>query len=661
VLVVILALPWAAEGIKRQDSARKQVGDLLTLAKEYNCLRKCTFSEAYMPYSLEPSGTKNITNDFGGCSSLAEALWAVCECQNSGWTLVSIPKLSKDQVFVSHSMVEVPYMSFEIADFEPGTTSPQKATTNHIRFFSPRGILRMLHWEAVLPDGLVFEHILSEEIIRDVLVSTHQEKTICVRTLAKLPIAYDYGQVLAEVAFGQLLCMSRKKTCGFGYVPIIVELCKVPSLCFPRRLSGIIRELFARMDSLDPYVLQTMVNWHTYHLMHVELNWPWEKWSSIIENELAINKRHFCCLVLDKLTRLLPYERVFESIARRAKSMTTVMPPKMRTVKKNRNTDEIEEDGLIGSEANLLLDQVTTNSNWQTLLNHIETITVPRLGGDRNFAVRALTLCLAHMGAKALSFLTRRLERYGQALARFVSGTGAEGAGMVLDTIMSYWGDSPQKMLQALECLQVLYIVQDIEILIWCLRYITKANPRDDFKYLIMWQALYQCVSKVSVRTASCRMGRQNKTENTVKTRVGISETRAIQLTNRQIKKPQLNEGGKVGLYAWKLSRELLTQIESKELEFISNLVDAFTDAEKRNQTSPRNPQRNRFPAANLNYSSHSGPHYAHFKLSESSKWFKVFCREHLTTVSLLFKTKTKCKTYQARAIFAALEGCFRI
>jgi hypothetical protein len=99
----------------------------------------------------------------------------------------------------------------------------------------------------------------------------------------------------------------------------MVNLGKILHLKFPQNLSKIVRELYARMGSLDPFVVHQLANWQAYHLMHYDLEWPWEKWSYAIQNAENYAKRNYCALVIKNLANLVPYDKLYESIDLRYK------------------------------------------------------------------------------------------------------------------------------------------------------------------------------------------------------------------------------------------------------------------------------------------------------------------------------------------------------
>lgn len=64
-------------------------------------------------------------------------------------------------------------------------------------------------------------------------------------------------------------------------------------MSFPRRLSAVIRELFARAGSLDPELATRLADWHAFHLTNFELQWPWDRWAHVLDKGPGDGQRRY--------------------------------------------------------------------------------------------------------------------------------------------------------------------------------------------------------------------------------------------------------------------------------------------------------------------------------------------------------------------------------
>lgn len=112
-------------------------------------------------------------------------------------------------------------------------------------------------------------------------------RSICVLTLSQgIPhhLEHLFGKestnvrnFVAEVLFSQMLVLPRPPLNLAAYCTILVDLCKLPTLFFPRVLSSCVRELFACMPYLDPELVERVLSWHSYHLSNFTYQWPWDR------------------------------------------------------------------------------------------------------------------------------------------------------------------------------------------------------------------------------------------------------------------------------------------------------------------------------------------------------------------------------------------------
>jgi hypothetical protein len=122
--------------------------------------------------------------------------------------------------------------------------SPEEAAIRQINQYQPVGILKLLHQNFKSEESSKLEKILCEELTRDVLQSFNAEIKTCVRTLCKLKLTCEQGQIISKMTFGQLLRIPRCKETEFGIVSVMVDLCKITNINYPLHLSGYLHEIF---------------------------------------------------------------------------------------------------------------------------------------------------------------------------------------------------------------------------------------------------------------------------------------------------------------------------------------------------------------------------------------------------------------------------------
>eukprot|EP00747_Dinoflagellata_sp_TGD_P161215 gnl/TRDRNA2_/TRDRNA2_178059_c0_seq4.p1 gnl/TRDRNA2_/TRDRNA2_178059_c0~~gnl/TRDRNA2_/TRDRNA2_178059_c0_seq4.p1 ORF type:complete len:474 (+),score=-16.66 gnl/TRDRNA2_/TRDRNA2_178059_c0_seq4:2281-3702(+) len=283
-IAVLLAIPWSRRRneavVTKEGIVRDYMNSLILKAENYESLRKCNFSRALSPYLTETDGSENLTNDFGGGSYFKDLLAAIVSDHTEYKTPSIFNNLEQHkpeiaQMLTGFTALKISYNNLMITLSSPmlkfDQIPPEYSVSTNIEKFRNFKKIQIVSTYREGIQECALDRIVCDRIIQDTLNSTNHGKNSLLYNIVTLPIPFFYGRALAECIFGQFLHLSDNSRKSFGYGSLMVDLCKIKRLKFPKYLSSIIRELFAQMDSLDLCIVHHLAKWLAYHIINFDV------------------------------------------------------------------------------------------------------------------------------------------------------------------------------------------------------------------------------------------------------------------------------------------------------------------------------------------------------------------------------------------------------
>ncbi|MEW5299601.1 MAG: hypothetical protein WDW36_002600 [Sanguina aurantia] len=317
---VLAAMPWCASDLGGECPV--EFASLMAALQAYMDARPSVHDTHLQPFYGSRSETDLAAQSDSGAASFLTQLWeSIRELEKEEWRLEAVRPIHGPFQEQLSSAETHTLPAFElpsgIPGVAPGLPLPEAAAAVRTAY-PPRGGIRLLVKEHLEGSKIGAERFVAEEFILDTLTYFEADRTTCVLRLAtalpaSLSSALERDKVrnlLAEVLFGQLLALPKPKLSAAAYSTILIDLCKMRDFGFARALSTCVRELYSALPHMDPELRSRLVGWLSYHLSNFEYQWPWDRWSSVVDQHPSHPQRQFCQELLQRLLRLSYYQRV---------------------------------------------------------------------------------------------------------------------------------------------------------------------------------------------------------------------------------------------------------------------------------------------------------------------------------------------------------------
>jgi len=512
VYCVLAALPWAAPELA--DAAPEAMDALLDVVAEYIAARPSAHTAALMPFygGARDHSDRCLQSDSGGASFLS-CLWlAIQELKDANWALTSVNKLheaceSRLAQSTGHALPSVQLPSAPPC-VEPEMDATTAASTVAM-LYRPRGGIRLL------PDGvdgsgdgcLAVDRFVVEEFILDTLHWFDGDRRETVLRIGNLPVPFKYEAILIETLFSQLLCLPMPPRKPVGYLTIIVDCMKTIEK-FSKPLSGCVRELFSRMDVLDPELQTRLAEWLAYHLSCFDFQWPWARWEHVMEKPATDSQRRFCAAVLGRLLRLSYYDRVAQSVP---PAFVPLLPPNPvpqpldKPMVEKRGDPPPGAAGAVEKRSTEMLAMVRSKVPSEGMMDWIsEQQLRTELGGMSGLLEMVLrTLLVA--GSKSFTHTLIALERYVDVLGQLIDEYGEEGQDIAVKVAAKVWLNSPQRAAIAIDRLMGMRLVQGSTVVSWVFKSAGMKSVDDELEKGLAMEALTNCTNKMIARAGDER------------------------------------------------------------------------------------------------------------------------------------------------------------
>lgn len=512
VYCTLACLPWA--GAELAEGAAEAMDAFLEAVTEYMDARPVTHTSALMPFygGAPDHSDRCLRSDSGGASFLGHLWSAIQELKANNWTLTSVVKVH--EACESRLAQGTPHTlpSVQLPEAPPCVEPEMDATTAASTVamqYRPRGGIRLL------PDGvdgsadgrLIIDRIVVEEFILDTLHWFDGDRRETVLRLGNLPVPFKYEAVLIETLFSQLLCLPMPPRKPVGYLTIIVDCMKTVET-FSKPLSGCVRELFARMDALDPELQTRLAEWLAYHLSCFEFQWPWPRWEHVLEKPPTHPQRRFCAAVLSRLLRLSYHDRVVQSVP---PSFAPLLPPNPvpqpldAPLMDQRGDAQPGPAGAMEKRCTEMLAMVRRKVPSEGILEWIvEQQLRAELGGVCGLVEMVLrTLLVA--GSKSFTHTLIALERYVDVLGQLIDESGEEGQDATVKVAAKVWMNSPQRAAIAIDRLMGMRLVHGSTVVRWVFNSPGMTTVDDELAKGLAMEALINCTNKMIARASDER------------------------------------------------------------------------------------------------------------------------------------------------------------
>lgn len=226
-----------------------------------------------------------------------------------------ILRLQRDH-WIEHQ-VQRPYVAFDerlspalqhhLSVLKP----PKHLSSSSVRY--PRARLIFHLFELIdfpnrmsLPEAVDIERYVIEAHIRELLQLHHLECKECAQKMldfcATKPM-FALEHCVIELLLGEMLQLPSSPYMTLNYGAIIIELCKLQALKFPRVVALSADVLFNQLESMSVTSFHRFVNWFSHHLSNFRYQWNWQDWESCTKLPLLHPSAMFVQELLKKCVR----------------------------------------------------------------------------------------------------------------------------------------------------------------------------------------------------------------------------------------------------------------------------------------------------------------------------------------------------------------------
>ena len=504
----LLALPWCGPDL----AGSHELAGVVQGAGRYAASRPRTASPGLSPYlGPLPADDAAAACDSGGASFLGTLLDAITAAAESGdWATATVPTPAATlratlAASTPHAATPPSVPADPPCLAAAGAASPDERAATLLAAHPPRG------GAVLLPSPLPpLDAIIAADYVTDTVRTFDGDRIAAARTLALgLPCAAaaeaaregGHAIILADTLISALLRPPLPALKPLAYAAIMVDVCKlVPA--FPRAMSGCVRELFSRVEALDPELSARTADWLSYHLSNFEFMWPWPKWAGVLAAPTHDPARRFVGGLIARLVRLAYWQRI-----------ESVLPPEFRVLlPPTPDPAPLPAAGVGGGAASTPEDAaaaeivalVRRKTPAAGLTEWVESSpTATALGGPSSPAVvSAVVRGLLTAGSKSFTHMITALERYVEAVGPLLDAAGGAGAAAALSAAATVWAAAPARAAQAIDRLMALRLVSGDAVVAWALASRGAASLEDAPALDIADAALHLAADKLAARSA---------------------------------------------------------------------------------------------------------------------------------------------------------------
>eukprot|EP00494_Astrolonche_serrata_P022872 UN23129 len=152
------------------------------------------------------------------------------------------------------------------------------------------GALKLVDNNEKLP---LIEWCIVCEYIHDVIQVFSTDPNFTAEHIINLPLTFDHKFLAMECIFSSLLQLPDSSFGNVYYARIIIELFSRQPKLWPKAVGRCLLHLFENMDKLDFELRERLADWFSFHLTNFGNNWPWDKWSFVVNLPADSPKRQF--------------------------------------------------------------------------------------------------------------------------------------------------------------------------------------------------------------------------------------------------------------------------------------------------------------------------------------------------------------------------------
>lgn len=365
--------------------------------------------------------------------------------------------------------------------------------------YPPRGGIHLLDAQHTHPNSSEIERIIVEDYILDTFWIYQTSRADCVRRIThQIPSPFPIFALVAQTLFSQLLILPRPPLEPVTYSSVIINLCKIPEEAwsvFPRGLSACVREIFSRLNVLDPELNTRMMDWLSLHLSNLSFMWPWSKWKKVVEAPFHNSQRLFVQGVLRRLVDLSYLSKVQESLS--MDDFHSLLPPEEKAKTQNEVfgagtiVDEMEVDGGTSSgEFNQRLIQLIRLMQQKATIDEIQSTTEGYFTSISLQIFDGLFCALLISGDRNLTHTETMISRYYPLVESCVQQLGQESQGVMINGVLKVWKTSIHRCCLILRHLLHKGLIQSTYLMEWSFHQLAEGREEDSGDY---WE-LVRCV-----------------------------------------------------------------------------------------------------------------------------------------------------------------------
>ncbi|PAV67924.1 hypothetical protein WR25_22197 isoform B [Diploscapter pachys] len=443
IYAILHALPWIGSELKEKKP--DELNNILEGIKNYI---QDTRKREYLPLIQVWCSRGEVTviheqEDYLDC------LWAqINKLKEDNWKELHIPR---------HHLAFESVLQDALQHNLPAFSAPVHREESQYPF--PYVVFRLFDYAdcpddgPVLPGHRAIERFLIEEEIRWIIENNgrHLDKKSCAKELAQyaetatnVPIAY----MILEVVLSQMFKLPSAPLPQIFYHSLLLELCKLLPKSFPFALAQAIELVYQRADTMQPIIIDRVVDWFSFHLSNFQYRWSWEDWYGSLAASAFDPKHIFTKEIIEKCLRLSYYDRLKEFLPDNFGPHLPPLPEIRYTF-----DDPDNEYFETASKFSQLFQSKATDEQM------LEALKGPEGDYERD-AFGIFFSVLLKLGCKTYSHVFAALSRYHHTL-KTVSEAGDELQLVLLQALYACWKTYPQtiqvvvdKMLkmQVLDC-----------------------------------------------------------------------------------------------------------------------------------------------------------------------------------------------------------------
>ena len=438
-------------------------------------------------------------SECGAGGNLVALLRALREMQESNlFTLeLTIPNLSSllQESGADKASISLPPKALSAEKVASSVDAIPASAAQLLVWYPARGTIRLLRDEHTKGDRLYMDRLVAEDYFLHTIHFFEGDRVECAKRLARsMPLKYSYEISLCETIFGQMLRLPTSEYKTLMYSTLMVDLCKLIST-FSRPIFACIKECFLRLNYLDPFLAQRLAEWLAYHVSNYNFQWPWDRWSHVLEAPDTDRQKRFCRDVLGRMVRLSYHDRVLEVLPENFKQL---MPPK--PVCQPLPALDVPSEDLEGVWAAKAVELIRKKTKDEQLADWMKEHSIDAILGGKVQMCKMLLRALLVAGQKTYSHMIIALERYYGPLAALVQEGGHDAQVACMDTIWQVWSENIQRASMVIDRMMTLRLITAKAVVSWVFNSGSIKCTESHSKYQLATEALLLTINKVVAR-----------------------------------------------------------------------------------------------------------------------------------------------------------------